>query len=151
MTFIFVWGYMRHYINLRILWSLLTEMETVGSFELNWETQQYKCWISQYITFALLATLQSVNCYWYFLILRIAKNYVFAGVKKDERSCDEDSDADSDSDSDSEVDAGDKEKESRPGRRRGSSRAMASALSERGFGLRERTNSALPKGHGHAS
>jgi very-long-chain ceramide synthase len=62
----------------------------VGPFELNWDTQQYKCWISQYITFALLASLQAVNLFWLFLILRIAKNFVFSSVDlKDERSEDE--------------------------------------------------------------
>lgn len=80
---------MRHYINLRILWATLTEFRTVGPFELNWETQQYKCWISQYITFGLLASLQAVNLFWFFLILRIAVNFVFTSVAKDERSDDE--------------------------------------------------------------
>lgn len=91
-TFIAVWIYLRHYINLRILYATLTEFRTVGPFDLNWETQQYKCWISQYITFGLLFSLQAVNLFWLFLILRIAKNYVFSHVAQDERSEDEDSD-----------------------------------------------------------
>ncbi|KAL5364892.1 TLC domain-containing protein [Aspergillus floccosus] len=88
--FVAVWIYLRHVLNLKILWAVLTEFRTVGPFELNWETQQYKCWISQYITFALLASLQAVNLFWLFLILRILKNYLFSNVKKDERSEDED-------------------------------------------------------------
>lgn len=84
-----IWIYLRHWINWKILWATLTEFRTVGPFELNWETQQYKCWISQYITFALLACLQAVNLFWLFLILRIAKNYVFSNVTVDERSEDE--------------------------------------------------------------
>ncbi|KAI5301308.1 hypothetical protein KEM55_004825 [Ascosphaera atra] len=88
--FTFIWLYMRHILNLKILWAVLTEFRTVGPFELNWETQQYKCWISQYITFILLASLQSINLFWFYLILRIAKNYVFANVRKDERSDEED-------------------------------------------------------------
>ncbi|KAJ5873893.1 uncharacterized protein N7529_002323 [Penicillium soppii] len=83
------WIYLRHYLNLKILWAVLTEFRTVGPFELNWETQQYKCWISQYITFALLASLQAVNLFWLFLILRIMTNYIFTNVAKDERSDDE--------------------------------------------------------------
>lgn len=83
------WIYLRHYLNLKILWAVLTEFRTVGPFELNWETQQYKCWISQYITFALLASLQAVNLFWLFLILRILTNYIFTNVTKDERSDDE--------------------------------------------------------------
>ncbi|KAL2221654.1 ceramide synthase membrane component [Thermoascus aurantiacus ATCC 26904] len=84
--FVAVWIYLRHYINLKILWAVLTEFRTVGPFELNWETEQYKCWISQYITFALLASLQAVNLFWLFLILRILKNYLVNSVKRDERS-----------------------------------------------------------------
>ncbi|KAJ4514923.1 sphingosine N-acyltransferase lag1 [Exophiala dermatitidis] len=90
--FMVVWIYLRHYINLQILWATLTEFRTVGPYELDWETQQYKCWISQIITFALLASLQAVNLFWLFLILRIAKNYVFANIVADERSDDEDED-----------------------------------------------------------
>lgn len=90
--FVGMWIYLRHFLNLKILWAVLTEFRTVGPFELNWETQQYKCWISQYITFALLASLQAVNLFWLFLILRILKNYLFDNIKKDERSDDEDED-----------------------------------------------------------
>ncbi|KAK2767022.1 hypothetical protein FQN54_006339 [Arachnomyces sp. PD_36] len=90
--FIFVWIYMRHYLNLKILWAILTTFRTVGPFELNWETQQYKCWISQYITFSLLSSLQAVNLFWLYLILRIAKNYAFNSDRRDDRSEDEDED-----------------------------------------------------------
>ena len=81
-----------------ILYATLTEFRTVGPFELNWETQQYKCWISQYITFALLATLQSINLLWLFFILRIAYNIAFAKVIHDVRSDDEASEDERDGD-----------------------------------------------------
>lgn len=81
-----MWGYLRHYINLKILYSILTEFATVGPYELNWETQQYKCWISQAITFALLAALQAVNLFWWFLICRIAYRFVVANEMDDDRS-----------------------------------------------------------------
>ncbi|CAX39641.1 ceramide synthase component, putative [Candida dubliniensis CD36] len=87
--FIGVWIYLRHYINLQILWSVLTEFKTVGDYELNWITQQYKCWISQPITFSLIFALQLVNFYWLVLIFRILYRYIFTGVSKDERSDDE--------------------------------------------------------------
>lgn len=87
-----MWIYLRHWINLKILWSTLTEFKTVGPYELNWETQQYKCWISQIITFALLASLQAVNLFWLFLILRIAKRYAFNSVREDDRSDNEEYD-----------------------------------------------------------
>lgn len=65
---------------------MLTEFRTVGPYELNWETQQYKCWISQIITFALLFALQAVNIFWLVLILRIAYRFVVTNVAEDERS-----------------------------------------------------------------
>lgn len=89
--FMCVWAYLRHYINLKILWSILTEFATVGDFTLNWETQQYKCWISQYITFALLAALQAVNLFWWYYICRIAYRLVFLNIAEDERSDNEES------------------------------------------------------------
>ena len=85
-----IWIYLRHYINLRILWATATEFKTVGPFELNWEAQQYKCALSQYITFALLASLQAVNLFWLFLIFRIAYRFAFNSDLSDDRSDDED-------------------------------------------------------------
>lgn len=89
-SFIAIWIYLRHYLNLKILWATLTEFRTVGPYELNWDTQQYKCWISQIITFSLLASLQAINLFWLYLILRILRNYVFNSVRQDERSDNED-------------------------------------------------------------
>ncbi|RKP31457.1 longevity assurance proteins LAG1/LAC1 [Metschnikowia bicuspidata] len=88
--FVFVWIYLRHYINLRILWSVLTEFRTVGEWELNWDTQQYKSWISQPVVFGLLFALQLLNAYWLFLIIRILYRYVLGGVAEDDRSDGED-------------------------------------------------------------
>lgn len=107
--FIGVWIYLRHYINLKILWSVLTEFRSVGDFTLNWDTQQYKCWISQPITFFLIFALQLVNIYWLVLIFRILYRYIFAGVAKDERSDDEDDDEEEDDDDDDdEIEEGEK-------------------------------------------
>ncbi|KAI9718092.1 MAG: hypothetical protein M1812_004350 [Candelaria pacifica] len=92
--FIGVWVYLRHYINLCILWATLTEFETVGPFELNWETQQYKCRLAQVITFSLLASLQAVNLFWLYQILRVAKNYVFQKAWQDVRSDNEEDEED---------------------------------------------------------
>lgn len=88
--FMGAWIYLRHYINLRIIWSLFTEFQTVGPFELNWETQQYKCWISQYITATLLSLLQALNLFWLFYIVRVAYRIALFNVKEDDRSEDED-------------------------------------------------------------
>jgi acyl-CoA-dependent ceramide synthase len=81
-----VWGYTRHYLNLQLLYSILTTFTTVGPYELNWETQQYKCWIAQYISFTLLASLQAVNLFWWFFICRIAYRFIVYSTADDDRS-----------------------------------------------------------------
>lgn len=81
-----IWAYLRHYLNLRIIWSLFTEFKTVGPYELNWETQQYKCDMSFVITLALLASLQALNLFWWFFIVRIAYRFVVYQTADDDRS-----------------------------------------------------------------
>ena len=90
--FIGIWIYLRHYLNIVILASVILPWGAfthVGSFTLDWETQQYKCWISQWITFALLAILQVINLLWLFFILRVAYNVVAKELVTDVRSDDE--------------------------------------------------------------
>lgn len=84
--FVSVWIYMRHYLNLRILYSLFTEFRTVGPFQLDWAGEQFKCWLSQYITLVLLSSLQALNLFWLFLILRIAYRLVIYNIAEDDRS-----------------------------------------------------------------
>lgn len=84
--FIVAWCYLRHYLNLKILWSEFNEFKTVGPYELNWETEQYKCWISHYISTALLASLQALNLFWLWAIFRIAYRFVFLNDLEDDRS-----------------------------------------------------------------
>ncbi|KAI1276594.1 TLC domain-containing protein [Xylaria sp. FL0933] len=84
--FMCVWAYLRHFLNLRIIWSLFTEFKTVGPYELNWETQQYKCDISFVITLALLSSLQALNLFWWFFIVRIAYRFVVYQTADDDRS-----------------------------------------------------------------
>lgn len=69
-----------------------SQFAAVGPYALDWGTQQYKCWISQAITFALLACLQAVNLFWLFLILRIAWRFVWTKTATDVRSDDEEED-----------------------------------------------------------
>lgn len=88
--FVGIWIYTRHYLNIKILYSVLTEFRTVGIYTLSFPMQEYKCWISQIITFVLLLALQLVNLYWLFLILRIMYRLISAGEQKDDRSDDED-------------------------------------------------------------
>jgi acyl-CoA-dependent ceramide synthase len=81
-----VWSYLRHYQNLRIIFSLFTEFKTVGPYELNWQTQQYKGWLSNVIIFGLLAALQALNLFWLFCLLRCAYRLVVYRIAKDDRS-----------------------------------------------------------------
>ena len=87
-----VWIYLRHYLNLRIILSVFTEFQAVGPYELNWETQQYNCLVSNVITFGLLAVLQALNIFWLLHLLRSAYWYVVYNIKKDDRSEAEESD-----------------------------------------------------------
>lgn len=84
--FVFHWVYLRHWINLKILWSVLTEFRTEGNYVLNFAAQQYKCWISLPIVFVLIAALQLVNIYWLACIVRILYRLLWKGIQKDERS-----------------------------------------------------------------
>jgi acyl-CoA-dependent ceramide synthase len=60
----------------------------IGPYTLDWAGQQYKCWISQYITFVLLAAIQALNIFWLFLIIRIVWRMLrsFGAEVADERS-----------------------------------------------------------------
>jgi very-long-chain ceramide synthase len=81
-----VWIYLRHYLNLRIILSLFNEFKTIGPYELNWETQQFKSPLSNVIVFCLLAALQALNVFWLYCILRSAYRLVVYHVAKDDRS-----------------------------------------------------------------
>jgi len=85
-TFMCVWIYLRHYLNLRILLSLFTEFRTIGPYGIVWETEQYKGFLSFVITLGLLGSLQALNLFWLFFILRIAYRFVVHNVAKDDRS-----------------------------------------------------------------
>ncbi|KAF1815291.1 longevity assurance proteins LAG1/LAC1 [Eremomyces bilateralis CBS 781.70] len=87
--FVGIWTYLRHYINLRIIFSFFPQFSSIGPYQVVWETGQYKFWVAQIITLSLLASLQAVNMFWLFLILRIAYRLVRGGEKKDDRSDDD--------------------------------------------------------------
>lgn len=128
-VFMCAWGYLRHYLNLKILYSIITEFSTVGPFEINWETQQYKCRLSQVISFSLLAALQAVNLYWWFLICRIAYRFVVERDADDDRSEYEDSETEeADSKKDSEQLKKENEKSKRNGTANGSANGTPKVL-----------------------
>ncbi|KAI9167452.1 sphingosine N-acyltransferase lac1 [Paramyrothecium foliicola] len=96
--FMCAWIYLRHFINLKIIWSLFTEFQTVGPFELNWETEQYKCRLSQVITATLLSALQALNLFWLFFIVRIAYRFIVDKTADDDRSDDDEEPEEDDED-----------------------------------------------------
>src|SRR5262249_12501918 len=81
-------------LNLRIIYSLFTEYKTVGPYELDWDAGQYKCELGFWITLSLLASLQSLNLFWLFFIVRIAYRLVVHNIAEDDRSDAEDTEAD---------------------------------------------------------
>lgn len=85
-----MWIYLRHYLNLVIIWSEFNEFKTVGPYVLDWAAEQYKCPLSHYISTALLASLQGLNLFWLFYILRIAYRFIFQDELEDERSDNDD-------------------------------------------------------------
>ncbi|KAH8879269.1 longevity assurance proteins LAG1/LAC1 [Thozetella sp. PMI_491] len=87
------WIYLRHYLNLRVLYSILTEFATIGPYHLDWAAEQYKCWISHAVTFGLLAALQALNLFWLYCLGRVAYRFVVLNIAKDDRSEDEESEA----------------------------------------------------------
>ncbi|KAF2397882.1 LAG1-domain-containing protein [Trichodelitschia bisporula] len=69
------------------------EFAAVGPFASSWDTvdwaaQQYKCGTAQWIAFLLLLSLQLVNIFWFFLILRVLWRIVvsWGSEAEDERS-----------------------------------------------------------------
>jgi acyl-CoA-dependent ceramide synthase len=83
-----------------------SQFATEGPFILDWATEQYKCWISQWVTFVLLAALQAVNLFWLFLIMRILWRMLRSSELADERS-----EYDSDEDEDRQTELADMKKE----------------------------------------
>lgn len=84
---------MRHYLNLRIIFSLFTEYKTIGPYELDWAGEQFKSPLTNVITLGLLSALQALNLFWLFFIVRIAYRFVVHRVAEDDRSENEESEA----------------------------------------------------------
>ncbi|KAI1169992.1 TLC domain-containing protein [Nemania sp. FL0916] len=84
------WVYLRHYVNLKILLSILTEYHIIGPYVLDWDAGLYKCGIARVITFSLLAALQALNLFWLYCLLRNGYRFVVLGVAKDDREEEED-------------------------------------------------------------
>ncbi|KAJ7283555.1 longevity assurance proteins LAG1 LAC1 [Mycena rebaudengoi] len=95
-TFVCVWTYFRHYLNLVILWSVWFEFELVPEQAQAWIPEEGS-WLApwmRYQVFIPIALLQALNLFWYFLILRILVRTVVSSQTEDVRSDDEDDEED---------------------------------------------------------
>ena len=81
-----MWIYLRHYLNLKVIFSLFTEFKTVGPYGIVWETGQYKGPLSFWITLGLLTSLQAMNIFWLMCILRVIYRVIRYDVVEDDRS-----------------------------------------------------------------
>ncbi|KLO08285.1 longevity assurance proteins LAG1/LAC1 [Schizopora paradoxa] len=91
-NFFVIWTYFRHWLNLRIMWSVWTEFELVpASTRLfsPWDGVWMANWM-RYQIFIPILLLQFLNLFWYYLMCRILYRAVFGGEISDDRSDDED-------------------------------------------------------------
>ncbi|CEL63838.1 hypothetical protein RSOLAG1IB_05602 [Rhizoctonia solani AG-1 IB] len=99
--FTIVWSYLRHWLNLVILWSVWFEFDLIPDKRMDIANELYMAWFVKYLIFVPILLLQLVNLFWYFLILRILIRAIFApdlDKVDDDRSDDEGDDADDESD-----------------------------------------------------
>ncbi|EJU06038.1 longevity assurance proteins LAG1/LAC1 [Dacryopinax primogenitus] len=90
--FIGVWTYMRHYLNLRMLYSVWTQFELIAPENREWDPPRgvWLAWWMKYQIFVPIALIQLLNIFWYLLMWRVLYRAVFGTVIGDERSDDED-------------------------------------------------------------
>lgn len=90
--FIVIWTYGRHYLNLKILWSVWSEFKLIPQhvrvFD-PWNDQWMPDWM-QWQIFTPIALLQCINLFWWYLALRIMVRALLKQDIKDDRSDDED-------------------------------------------------------------
>jgi len=91
-TFVCVWTYLRHFLNIKIIWSVWTQWKNVPEYSKRFEPKEgvWMVWWIQYQIIVPIILLQLVNLFWYYLILRILRRAVFGPGLEDERSDDED-------------------------------------------------------------
>ncbi|KAF8621577.1 hypothetical protein AX15_007603 [Amanita polypyramis BW_CC] len=90
--FIFVWTYFRHWLNLKILWSVWFEFDLIPEAAKQWKTVD-GVWLvhwMRYQVFAPLVLLQLLNLFWYYLMWRILLRAMVTHKADDDRSDDED-------------------------------------------------------------
>ncbi|KAJ6626537.1 TLC domain-containing protein, partial [Mycena sp. CBHHK59/15] len=119
-VFVVVWTYFRHYISIRILYSLRYEFHLVPEHARQWNPRA-GAWMALWMRdqmFYTLCVLQALNLFWYYLIIRVVVRCVsiMTAQTDDNRSDDEEDgdEEDADADIDADVDAEPKEKKLPP-------------------------------------
>ncbi|KII95096.1 hypothetical protein PLICRDRAFT_33926 [Plicaturopsis crispa FD-325 SS-3] len=91
-VFVVVWTYFRHWLNLRMLWSVWFEFDLIPEAAKQWfppEGVWLVWWMKEQIFFAIGA-LQVLNLFWYYYVIRILVRSILTAQTTDERSDDED-------------------------------------------------------------
>ncbi|KIJ20248.1 hypothetical protein PAXINDRAFT_160852 [Paxillus involutus ATCC 200175] len=101
-SFLCIWTYFRHYLNIIILWSVWTEFDLIDETNRVWypETGAWLVWWMKYQIFAPIFLLQILNLFWYYFIWRIALRSLKPSTMTDDRSDDEDEDDNDEADND---------------------------------------------------
>jgi len=96
--FVCVWTYLRHYLNIVILWSVWTQFDLVPEHAKSFAPRDgvWMAWWMRYQIFIPIFLLQLVNLFWYVLIWRVLIRALFFKKLADERSDDEDEGDDKD-------------------------------------------------------
>ncbi|KAG6866437.1 hypothetical protein C0991_003955 [Blastosporella zonata] len=97
LLFFAVWTYFRHYLNIKILWSVWYELPLFMPEEAKvWDASKgvYFVWWLRYQVFIPIALLQCINLFWYRLMARILWRAIRTSEADDSRSDDEGDDDD---------------------------------------------------------
>jgi len=90
--FMCVWTYFRHYLNLRMLWSVWSEFHLIPEHAKQWKIDD-GVWLPhqmRYQVFGPLVLLQLLNLFWYYLMWRILLRALITSQADDDRSDDDD-------------------------------------------------------------
>jgi len=90
--FVLIWTYLRHYLNLYMLYSVYYDFDLIPQWARRWSPEEGVWMVSwmRWQIFIPMFLLQLVNLFWYFLILRIMYRALTKKELADERSDDED-------------------------------------------------------------
>ncbi|KAI9508950.1 longevity assurance proteins LAG1/LAC1 [Russula earlei] len=94
-SFIGVWTYFRHYLNLVMLYSVYKDFDLIPQSARSFSPSKgvWMVWWMKWQIFTPILLLQCLNLFWYFLIWRVFWRAVTSSSLKDERSDDEGSDS----------------------------------------------------------